>query len=151
MQPDERDAVIADVAQAWAEYQQLVDSIALPDLERPNTVGTWSGRDVVTHIANWEEHCSSRIRRWDAGEPKTWIDEFDIEDMARWDVWNEEYVSRFRALPFDEVRVYAQAVHAELMELAAASPMVTATNLRAMNSGHYEVHLKDLRRLYSET
>jgi hypothetical protein len=144
VQPDERVLVFAEVERAWSAYQALVASIADSDLERPNTVGTWSGRDVVTHIANWEEHCCGLIRKWDAGGPKTWIDAFDIEDMARWDIWNEEYVSHYRKLPLDEVRAYVFRVHGELMQLAAASHEVTALNLRAMTSGHYEVHRDDL-------
>jgi hypothetical protein len=149
VQANERDADFREVQQAWIEYQSLVDSIASDDLERPMTVGTWSGRDVVAHIANWEEHCAGLIQRWDAGEPKTWIDEFDVNDMARWDIWNEEYVSRFRSMSMAEIRAYARSVHEELMPRAAASSVVTGADLRAMTSGHYDVHRDDLLHLKS--
>lgn len=38
-------------------------------IERPNTVGSWSGRDVMLHIANWEEEAMQAIRDLDSGAP----------------------------------------------------------------------------------
>jgi hypothetical protein len=139
------DETLQATARAWDDYQSLVASISDAALERPNTVGHWSGRDLITHIANWEEYCTWLIQQWDAGREKLWTYEFDINDMARWDIFNEERVTPFRARSLEEVRAYIARTHEQLIAAVAASPHVTVSNLEAMTSGHYEWHVGDLQ------
>ena len=143
----ERATALAEVAEAWRRYQALLDGLNDAALERPNTVGHWSGKDVVAHIANWEEHCIWLIEQWEGGRPKLWSYEFDVNDMPRWDIWNEEQLAPYTAAPVQEIRAYAARVHADLIQRVAASAVVTRQNLVAMTSGHYEFHGDDFARL----
>lgn len=149
MTPDERARLLADVDRAWNVYQALVDRLTQSALERPNTVGFWSGKDVVTHIANWEEYCTGLIRRWDSGDEKRWSYEFDASDAARWDAWNEEHVAPLRSFTLTEVRDYAESAHRDLIVAAAQSDAVTADDLAGMTTEHYRVHEGDLISLRS--
>ena len=146
---DEHTAVLREVAESWARYQTLLDTLATDDLQRPATVGHWSGRDVVAHTANWEEHCVGLVRRWDAGEPKQWLYEAEPADMARWDAWNEEQLRPLDGQSLADVRAYATRVHAELLEMIVASPHVTVDDLHGMTTVHYDFHEADLRALRS--
>jgi hypothetical protein len=132
MTPDERDFVLAEVEASWIAYQALLDGILETDLARPMTVGVWSGKDVVAHIATWEAHCLGLILRWDTGAPKRWTEEFDEQDAARWDAWNEAQVQPFRARLVADIRGYAVKVHTALLRAAAGSTVITADDLRGM-------------------
>jgi hypothetical protein len=48
----------------WSSFNALTDE----QIDRPNTVGTWCGRDVMVHIANWEERAAEVVRAAERGE-----------------------------------------------------------------------------------
>ena len=57
----------------------LIEAAAsLPDeaYDQPNVVGTWSIRDCLAHMANWDAWVIESINRYDRGEP---IGEFPKE------------------------------------------------------------------------
>src|SRR5215203_2827753 len=54
MTTDERLVMLQIVSKAWLELKRVADSIPDAALEKPNTIGTWSGRDMLGHLAGWE-------------------------------------------------------------------------------------------------
>ena len=83
MTPDERDFVLADVEASWIAYQALLDGISETDLARPMTVGVWSGKDVVAHIATWESACADVVALLRSLDPADWERE---TELPGWDV-----------------------------------------------------------------
>lgn len=147
---EERQEAIQHASKGWDELQAIIASLTAADLERPDTVGFWSGRDVIAHIGNWEEHGIWLLEQWESGRERLYTYEFDQTDMALWDAWNEKQVSPYRELALGEVFAYADRTHARLMAVAATSPEIDEPTLRGFTWGHYEAHYNDLRQLTSQ-
>jgi hypothetical protein len=151
MSSDERVSILREIDAGWRRHLALIDAIPQAELERANTVGTWSGRDVITHIANWEEYCAALVHTWDRSAEKRWSYDFDEAIPANWDRWNEEQVASFRVRQFADVRAYIDRVHAQLIETVSYSMTVTRDDLVGMTTGHYDAHAADLRSLVART
>jgi hypothetical protein len=141
---DARLEYLQRAARAWLAYKRAVD--ALPDaaLERPNTVGPWSGRDVIAHVATWEDEALRVIAAMDAGGPEAWP---DTPDGPALDAWNEAHVAPFRALSTPELRQFADDTHTLLMNLAERSPAAGPRIAAELTEGHCGEHLEQLRAL----
>lgn len=63
-----RDESLTLIAEAFREFVALIDSIPEADMLVPDTVGSWSGKDVVADVAGWEravmEYIEARDRGW---------------------------------------------------------------------------------------
>ena len=133
-------AELAEQAHAiWFAIRAAADALSDEQIDRPNTVGTWSGRDVMVHIANWEEVATQAIRDLDAGKS---LDPIYTSDEAL-DAWNEAHVAPYRLVPLTEAKRYFEQSHATLLEAIHASPNVYP---RLVLSS-YLYHLDDLLNL----
>jgi hypothetical protein len=136
--PD-RLAIIAEANHVWGELRDAAYALSDEQIDRPETVGTWSGRDVMIHIANWEERCAEVIRDLDANRQITPV----YTNDAELDAWNEAHVAPYRSVPLAEAKAYFEAMHAQLMDLVRTSPSAT----HDLVLGCYPGHLDDLIRL----
>jgi hypothetical protein len=133
-------AELAERAHAvWSALRAATFALTDEQLERPNTIGSWSGRDLMVHIANWEEAAAQAIRDLDAGRPLDPIHDSDASD-ADLDTWNEAHVAPYRAVSLAEAKRYFEQAHATLLETIRASPNVYP---RIVMSS-YLYHLDDL-------
>ena len=144
MSIEERIGYLRKAETGWLAYQELLDTLSEEDLERPDTVGFWSGRDLITHVACWERHCTWLLEQWGAGREKTYSYDFDQSDMAMWDEWNEEQVAPFRSLSLDELKEFAAEAHFRAMARVATSPEATEQIVGGMTWSHYEWHREDI-------
>lgn len=138
---DERLDMLQRASRAWLELRRLVDAIPDAALERPGTIGSWSGRDLLAHIASWEREGARVIRDLDAGEPAEWPND------SQTDAWNEAQVEGWRSLRLEQVQQWAQDEHFELMNLAETSPEIAPDILLSVTAEHYAEHLDDVRKL----
>jgi hypothetical protein len=53
MSIDERLDMLQKASRAWLELTRLLDRIPEAAMNQPGTVGDWSGRDLLVHIASW--------------------------------------------------------------------------------------------------
>jgi uncharacterized protein (TIGR03083 family) len=138
---DERAAMIERAEREWSELKRLVDSFSDAQLDQPATCGEWSARDVMVHIANWEEELVRILRELDAGrQPAPTY----TEESGGIDAWNDAQVVRFRVAPLAEARRYFEETHAAAIAAARSSPHMRADWLAGMYGGG---HLEDLQAL----
>lgn len=88
MTDTERSETLAEMARGHRELTELLDNLDPSDLERPNAVGHWSGKDVLSHIAAWEAEATRFVGARDAGSDESLIDE------SQFDAFNEENVAK---------------------------------------------------------
>ena len=120
----------------WSALRAAASGLTEEQLERPNTIGHWSGRDLVVHIANWEEAATQAIHDLDAGRPLAPIYASDADV----DGWNELHVAPFRSVSLAEAMRYCEQAHATLLEaIRAASGVYPQVVLSS-----YLYHLDDL-------
>ena len=129
------------VSAAWNELQSLIDSIPDTALETPSTIGIWSRRDMVGHLAAWEEIGIRIVREMDErGEfTRLGINRDTV------DAFNEEMLIPYHAMSTQEVRQDLVDTHARLIRLAEASEADIDEIVIDVTRDHYAKHISDLR------
>jgi uncharacterized damage-inducible protein DinB len=99
--PSEADkqALVASLTEARNELLSLVRSMPVDRLEAPGAVGDWSVKDVVGHIASWEDRLltlAQTVFNGHAGQIE-WI-----KDDEALQAWNHKQYLRKRAWTWDE-------------------------------------------------
>jgi Mycothiol maleylpyruvate isomerase N-terminal domain len=123
----------------WSAIRAAAFALSDEQIDRPNTVGSWSGRDVMVHVANWEEAATQAIRDLDAGKPLDPVYDSD----ADLDAWNEAHVAPYRTLSLAEAKHYFEQAHGTFVATIRSSPNVYP---RLVLSS-YLYHLDDLLNL----
>jgi hypothetical protein len=142
MTTDERLDMLQIASRAWLELKRLADSIPDATLEKPNTIGTWSGRDMLGHLAGWEAIGIDLIQQLDEKG------EFEKLGLNRETVnpFNEEMLVPYRAMTTTEVRQALEDTHYALMALAEKSQAdQVAEVVFDVTRDHYNKHVPDLR------
>ncbi len=96
----DKQALVARLTDARDELLRLVRSLPLERLEAPGAVGAWSVKDVIGHIASWEDRLltlAQTVLNGHAGQIE-WISGGDMLDD-----WNHKQYLRKRAWTWDEV------------------------------------------------
>jgi hypothetical protein len=106
------------------EGQERLDELLadLPDaeMERAATIGDgdWSAKDLIGHIATWEELALRAIDEWRGGEIP-WVETsegpFSAPATGKIDAVNARTVAEKRALSLQETRDRARDIHSRLM------------------------------------
>ena len=95
----DKQALVARLNRARNDLLTLVRSLPAEQLETPGAVGDWSVKDVVGHIASWEDRLLTQAQMLLNGHGEK-IDLADSEDAER--VWNHTQYLRKRAWTWDE-------------------------------------------------
>jgi hypothetical protein len=139
-----RDESLQLIAKSYGEFLALVDSISEADMLEPETVGTWSGKDVLADIAGWErsltEYVEARDRGWMGYSPPA-------EPDGTWDRFNQSNVDPTRDWSLDEVKAHFAKTHHALMRVAANSEHTPWASVVRLTKTHYEEHHDDLRNI----
>jgi len=139
---DERAAMIARATAEWGALQQLIVSFSEVKAEQPATCGSWSVRDVMVHIATWEEELLRIVRELDAGrQPAPTY----TEDDGGIDAWNEAQVLRFKDAPLAVARRYFEETHAAVMHVLEVSDNIKPEWMAGMYGGGHREDLQTLR------
>lgn len=98
----------------------LVSAIVPEVMVEPGVVGPWSVKDVLAHLADWEEHMLDWVEASRRGEsvagPEPGLTWRDMKPF------NQRIFERHRDRRLDEVVDYFRAAHARFMEMVAAMP-----------------------------
>jgi hypothetical protein len=137
----DRIELLQRAAHAWLAYKRLLDAIPDADLERPREIGAWSGRDIVLHIATWEQAALQVIADIDTGQPERW----PAGAGTQRDAWNEAQIAPYRSLSTADIREFAEQTHVALMVAAERSPVAGPSIAMRFTEGHVAEHLAQLR------
>jgi hypothetical protein len=139
----DRIELLQRTAHAWLAYKRLLDAIPDADLERPREIDAWSGRDVMIHIANWEQAALQVVADMDAGQPERWPTGIG----AQRDAWNEAQIAPYRSLSTADIREFVEQTHVALMIAAERSPAAGPSIAMRLTEGHTSEHVAQLREL----
>ncbi len=114
-----RAEAVAILREGQAKLEELVSGLPNEELEKPGTVGGgWSAKDLIGHIATWEEVALGALEEFRRGEipfPERPEGPFAPPGTASVDAFNARTIEEKRRLSLDEVRARAQAVHRDLV------------------------------------
>lgn len=134
--------MLKDISAAHLQLRKTISSLSDEDLMRPNTAGIWSGKDVISHLADWEGIYMQVLKDRDAGRPERWPRQ-DMTDYTL-DRWNEAQVIAKADWSLGEVREYFEQTHDDLMALLERLPEVDPVEAREYTKDHYAKHYDDL-------
>jgi len=132
------------IDEGFREFLDLIASIPEEDMLEPETVGSWSGKDVVADVAGWErvtmEYLEARDRGWTGYLPPAEAD-------GTWDLFNQSNVDPTRDWSLAEVVADFEKTHHAFMRVAAASEHTNWPPIVRITKTHYEEHHGDLRNI----
>jgi hypothetical protein len=146
---------LEDERDAWAPFEALA-GLTDEQLEAPTPADGpahgWSGRDLMAHMAAWQQVAMDAARELAVGETSTTITRVDREwESTGGDAINAAIAAEWRALPLDEVRRRFSTVAGELRGYLTVVPetrwVKNAAHLAfflADTLDHYEEHQADL-------
>ncbi len=135
--------MLQTVANAWDDLQQLLDSIPENVMDHPNRIGTWSGKEMIAHLAGWEEVGIDIVRQ--VNETGSYQPLGITRETV--DAFNETLVAPYRDRSVAEVRHAFADIHASLVDLASRSQVDHSEIVFDVTRDHYAKHLSDLRQL----
>lgn len=100
-----------------ARIEELLDRLPAPGMTRPGLGGgTWSPKDLIGHLASWEEYALDALAAWERDE-RAPIDglQFTLSTSRI----NDQAVQRKAAWSVARVRRDADRTHRELIEAIA--------------------------------
>lgn len=139
---EERLELLQRTSRRWLELKRAIEALPPQRLAEPVAPGGWTGRELILHLATWDEELMRVIEERDAGEDAPW----PPPGGAARDAWNAERIAAFRDLPGDDALDYFEQAHFELMELLERSPSVTRALIEPLIA-HYDEHLAEINRL----
>lgn len=101
--------VIDDLERSQRELLEAVDSLTVDEMTRQNTIGQWSVRDVVLHIAMWEGEALKGFAIWRRGH------EFDVSYARDYFKFNDFWIENLKHLTADQVMRLFNLTHAALI------------------------------------
>ncbi|MEZ4523075.1 MAG: DinB family protein [Thermomicrobiales bacterium] len=140
---DERAQLLANMDSAHQAFLQLIDSIDDDRLLEAETVGIWSGKDLIAHLGHWQQAAIDLTRELENDRPGKWPG----EDGGNINEWNEALVEETRDQSLDEVRSEQQRRYDELRERISSSPFATRAAGIGATEFHYGLHIEDFEKL----
>ena len=137
---NQRITMLQTASRAWLDLSRTLKGLTDGQLLAPNSIGIWSGKDVIAHIANWEQLAAETIDAASAGNANAWRDDA-WEDVI--DEMNEELLEPWRHASLAEVRQYLDDAHFTLMNLAETAAVVRPDVVVYVTRDHYEQHAED--------
>ncbi len=115
-----REEAVSILEEGNARIEELLGGIPEADLTRPATIGggEWSAKDLIGHLASWEEVALQALEEWRRRDVP-WVEGEDgpfgpIGDQNL-DAFNAHAVEQKRRQSFDEVRRASQEIHQRLV------------------------------------
>jgi hypothetical protein len=136
------EATLDRIERSWHGLLDALDGIPVDRLAEPGAVGDWSVKEVIGHIAFWDEQAVVAAHREMAGEPALQVD---------WQAMNEREAAANRSRTAVEQRAKLDRAHAEVVALLRAAPRLDPRSiglcgcLQEDTYEHYDEHAADIR------
>jgi len=119
-QPKSKSIITGRLQNERQQLEQELDGLGPQEMTLPGVVEEWSVKDVLAHLADWEDHMSVWLEAARRGEPVA-----EIEPGLTWkqfDEFNQRIYERHRHQSLEEVFDYFHQAHQHFMEMVAAMP-----------------------------
>jgi hypothetical protein len=80
-------SIVDDLTQTQKDVLEAIDGLTAEELEKESTIGKWSARDVVIHIAMWNGEALKALAVWRTGHDYDWT--YANEYLKMNDFWKD--------------------------------------------------------------
>jgi hypothetical protein len=143
-----RERLLERLDRAWRDFRASYEGASEAEFLEGGVVEDWSIRDLIVHVAVWEEEALKHLPLILEGKrpPRYSVTYGGI------DAFNARAMLSRAALPLDEVMSRAEKTHRQLVRLIEAAPddqIATETRfrrrLRLDTYAHYPLHARAIR------
>ncbi len=110
-QSREPSVLLASIDALWQRAWPALTLLDDEELATPIAGGEWSPKDVMAHMARWEDWHREAIQEHLAGQPKRSYDGYNT--------WNETWAAEDKAMSSSDARMRLQTAHTDLVGLIA--------------------------------
>lgn len=144
---DERfdtETFLAEESRAWADLKTRFAGLTEQQLSEPATIGEWSVRDLLVHVACWHRWMADRLNSYASGFGK--LEPFSDGEVDR---MNAEFIARFASWPASAVLELSRDAHTRAVVAIRGSAFRGFEGewqrvIRANTTEHYAEHLPEL-------
>jgi len=114
-----RHEALSTLSEGQKRLGELLARLSDDDLVKPATIGggDWSAKDLIGHVAAWEEQALISLAEWRRGEtPAVEKPGGPMSGSGGVDAFNSRAVQEERGVSLQEVVEHARATHQELIE-----------------------------------
>ena len=108
-----KEDVLAKLAESRRDLHRAIQGLSDEEMTQVQVEGVWTIKDVLGHIASWEEFCLKPLQRYADGDP------FEAEVTKDYLSLNPVLVSRKRNTPLDTILDEWDAIRQELTATAS--------------------------------
>ena len=113
-------SIVDDLKQSHEDILQAIGGLTKEELERPGTIGTWSIRDSLLHIAMWEGEVLKAFAIWRSGQEVDWSYVGDMKSILR---FNDFWIENMKYLSVEKILALLDQVHTAISKLRELSPL----------------------------
>ena len=126
--------------EAYTAIREYVAGIAESDMLEPQRVGKWSGKDLVVHLADWEQVGARMIAEAAQGKPDRWLT--TDEDG---DTYNERRVNELSEYSLEHALDFWENAHKQFVDAFRQHDSDRDDLLLGITRHHYQLHMPDFR------
>jgi uncharacterized damage-inducible protein DinB len=104
-----KEDILAKLAESRRDLHRATQGLSGEEMTQVQVEGVWTIKDVLGHIASWEEICLDPLRRYVDGGP------FEVEVIEDYLILNEELAARKQDIPLDAILDELDAIRQELV------------------------------------
>lgn len=119
---------------SWGQLMETVNGIPEERLTKPGAVGVWSVKDLLGHIAYWDNRAAEEAEDMAGDEGVDWAEQNDRSAAERAD-WS-----------LAQVQAELERSHARMLAALAAHPELGDDHWAGATWEHYDEHVEDLNR-----
>ena len=107
-----KEEILTRLAESRQALHQAIEGLSEEEMAQVQVEGVWTVKDVLGHIASWEETCLEPLRRYADSGP------FEVEVIEDYLTWNDEQAARKRDVPLNAILDELAAIRQGLVEAA---------------------------------
>lgn len=138
-------SIADELTKSGEDLRGAIEGLTAKEMTRPRTIGDWSIRDVILHLAMWEGEVLKALAIFRAGRKVDWAYVKDAEGISR---FNEFWISNMKHLTvrkvlamFDEIH---SAVIADVSSLTASKRKALPGWVKEITVEHNAAHVKKI-------
>ena len=108
-----KEDVLAKLAESRRDLHGATQGLNEEEMTQVQVEGVWTIKDVLGHIASWEDICLEPLRRYADGDP------FKVEVIKDYLILNEELAARKQDIPLDVIQDELDAIRQKLVATAS--------------------------------
>jgi uncharacterized damage-inducible protein DinB len=104
-----KETIVTRLAESRQDLRRATQGLSEEQMTQVQVEGVWTIKDVLGHIASWEEICLEPLRRYADGDP------FEAKVIKDYMILNEELAARKQDTPLDVILDEWDAIRQELV------------------------------------